>query len=290
MEIFDVFLLEAVLNGILLGGLLALLSLGLNLIFGVIDVVWICYAEMIMIGMYAVYALHVQQHWPLAAAMAAGIAIVALLGALMHQFVIRPVLAAEPINQLLVTGGMLFFLQAAATLAFGIEFKNLGVKMAPLAFGEMSFSAPRLIAFAVAVAGVAATYVFLTRTYVGTAIRAISQDRQIMPLMGVNPDRIFTITSALGGALAGLGGCLLVLQYDIHPAIGLSFGPITFLICVLGGLGNMLGGLVAAFIFAQFISVGGFFFHIEWGYVIAFVFFIAVMFWRPQGILGGKQR
>ena len=290
MDIFDVFLLEAVLNGILLGGLLALLSLGLNLIFGVIDVVWICYAEMIMIGMYAVYALHVQQHWPLVAAMAAGIAIVALLGALMHQFVIRPVLAAEPINQLLVTGGMLFFLQAAATLAFGIEFKNLGVKMAPLALGEMSFSAPRLIAFAVAVAGVAATYLFLTRTYVGTAIRAISQDRQIMPLMGVNPDRIFTITSALGGALAGLGGCLLVLQYDIHPAIGLSFGPITFLICVLGGLGNMLGGLVAAFIFAQFISVGGFFFHIEWGYVIAFVFFIAVMFWRPQGILGGKQR
>ena len=254
MDIFDVFLLEAVLNGILLGGLLALLSLGLNLIFGVIDVVWICYAEMIMIGMYAVYALHVQQHWPLAAAMAAGIAIVALLGALMHQFVIRPVLSAEPINQLLVTGGMLFFLQAAATLAFGIEFKNLGVRMAPLAFGEMSFSAPRLIAFAVAVAGVAATYLFLTRTYVGTAIRAISQDRQIMPLMGVNPDRIFTITSALGGALAGLGGCLLVLQYDIHPAIGLSFGPITFLICVLGGLGNMLGGLVAAFIFAQFIS------------------------------------
>jgi len=288
MEIFDVFLLEAVLNGILLGGLLALLSLGLNLIFGVIDVVWICYAEMIMIGMYAVYALHVQQHWPLLAAMAAGIAIVALLGALMHQLVIRPVLAAEPINQLLVTGGMLFFLQAAATLAFGIEFKNLGVKMTPIAFGEMSFSAPRLIAFAVAVAGVAATYLFLTRTYVGTAIRAISQDRQIMPLMGVDPGRIFTITSALGGALAGLGGCLLVLQYDIHPAIGLSFGPITFLICVLGGLGNMLGGLIAAFIFAQFISVGGFFFHIEWGYVIAFVFFIAVMFWRPQGILGGK--
>jgi branched-chain amino acid transport system permease protein len=290
MEVLDIFLLEAVLNGILLGGLLALLSLGLNLIFGVIDVVWICYAEMMMIGMYTVYALHVQQGWPLVPAMAAGIAVVALLGALMHQFVIRPVLAAEPINQLLVTGGMLFFLQAAATLAFGIEFRNLGVKLPPVPIGEMSFSMARLIAFAVAVAGVAATWLFLSRTYIGTAIRAISQDRQIMPLMGVNPGRIFTITSALGGALAGLGGCLLVLQYDIHPAIGLSFGPITFLICVLGGLGNMLGGLIAAFIFAQFISVGGFFFHIEWGYVIAFVFFIAVMFWRPQGLLGGKSR
>src|SRR5437899_1210888 len=173
MEVFDIFLAEAILNGLLLGGLLALLSLGLNLIFGVIDVVWICYAELIMCGMYAVYYLHVQYHWPLVLAMLAAIAIVALLGLILHQFVIRPVLSAEPINQLLVTGGVLFFLQAAATLAFGIEFKNLGIS---------------------------------------------------------------------------------------------------------------LGGFVAAFIFAQFIAVGGFFFALEWGYVIAFAFFIAVMFWRPRGI------
>ena len=285
-DVFDIFLLEAVLNGLLLGGLLALLSLGLNLIFGVIDVVWICYAELIMCGMYAVYYLHVQYHWPLVLAMLAAIGIVALLGLALHQFVIRPVLSAEPINQLLVTGGVLFFLQAAATLAFGIEFKNIGVTLASVRIGEMSFSAARLIAFGVALGGMVGMYLLLTKTYLGTAIRAISQDRAIMPLMGVNPARIFALTSALGGALAGLAACLLVLQYDIHPAIGLSFGPITFLICVLGGLGNMLGGFVAAFIFAQFIAVGGFFFALEWGYVIAFVFFIAVMFWRPRGIFG----
>jgi branched-chain amino acid transport system permease protein len=288
MQIFDVFLLESVLNGLLLGGLLALLSLGLNLVFGVIDVIWICYAELIMIGMYAIYYFYVVFGWPLLLAMAAGVLLVAAAGAALHQFVIRPVLAAEPINQLLVTGGMLFFLQAAATLAFGIEFKNIGVTFPPIVIGEISFSMPRLIAFGVALAGMLATYLFLTRTYLGTAIRAISQDRAIMPLMGVNPGRIFIITSALGGGLAGLAACLLVLQYDIHPAIGLSFGPITFLICVLGGLGNMVGGFVAAFIFAQFISVGGFFLALEWGYVIAFVFFIAVMFWRPQGIWGSK--
>jgi len=288
MQIFDVFLLESVLNGLLLGGLLALLSLGLNLVFGVIDVIWICYAELIMVGMYAIYYFYVVFGWPLLLAMAAGVLLVAAAGAALHQFIIRPVLAAEPINQLLVTGGVLFFLQAAATLAFGIEFKNIGVTFPPIVIGEISFSMPRLIAFGVALAGMLAVYLFLTRTYLGTAIRAISQDRAIMPLMGVNPDRIFIITSALGGGLAGLASCLLVLQYDIHPAIGLSFGPITFLICVLGGLGNMAGGFVAAFIFAQFISVGGFFLAVEWGYVIAFVFFIAVMFWRPQGIWGGK--
>src|SRR5439155_1209408 len=138
MEVFDIFLLEAILNGLLLGGLLALLSLGLNLIFGVIDVVWICYAELIMCG--------------------------------------------------------------------------------------MSFSAARLVAFCVALAGMVGMYLFLSRSYLGTAIRAISQDRAIMPLMGVSPARIFVLASALGGALAGLGACLLVLQYDVHPAIGLSFG------------------------------------------------------------------
>jgi branched-chain amino acid transport system permease protein len=285
---FDIFLLEAVVNGLLLGGVLALLALGLNLIFGVIDVVWICYAELVMIGMYAVFYLHSVYGWPLWLAMIAAVAIVGALGAALHQFVIQPVLAAEPINQLLVTGGVLFFLQAAATLVFGVEFRNIGVSLPQLQAGGLYVSFARLIAFVVALGGMVGVYLFLRRTYLGTAIRAISQDRAIMPLMGVNPNRIFVITSALGGALAGLAACLLVLQYDIHPAIGLTFGPITFMICVLGGLGNMIGGFVAAFIFAQFISVGGYFLHIEWGYVIAFLFFIAVMFWRPQGILGGK--
>jgi branched-chain amino acid transport system permease protein len=289
MEVFDIFLLEAILNGLLLGGLLALLSLGLNLVFGVIDVVWICYAELIMCGMYSVYYLHVQYHWPLAFAMLAAIALVALLGLTLHQFVIRPVLRAEPINQLLVTGGVLFFLQAAATLAFGIEFKNLGVTLPSVRLGEMSLSAARLLAFAVALTGMIALYFFLSRTYLGTAIRAISQDRAIMPLMGVSPARIFGITSALGGALAGLAACLLVLQYDVHPAIGLSFGPIVFLICVLGGLGNMLGGFIAAFVFAQIISLGGLFSDLEWGYVLAFAFFIVMMFIRPAGLLARRS-
>lgn len=288
MEFFDIFLLEAVINGLLLGGVLALLALGLNLVFGVIDVVWICYAELVMIGMYAVFYAHNVYGLPLGVAMLLAVLAVAVLGALLHQFVIRPVLAAEPINQLLVTGGVLFFLQAAATLAFGVEFRNIGVSLPAMQVGGMYVSVARLVAFLVALGGMVGVYLFLTRTFIGTAIRAISQDRQIMPLMGVNPNRIFLITSALGGALAGLAGCLLVLQYDIHPAIGLTFGPITFLICVLGGLGNMLGGFIAAFIFAQFISVGGYFLHIEWGYVLAFLFFIGMMFWRPQGILGGK--
>ncbi len=289
MEIFDVFLLETVLNGLLFGGVLALLALGLNLVFGVIDVVWICYAELVMIGMYAVYFLHTVYEVPLLIAFVIGIAAVSLSGVALHQFVIRPVLASEPINQLLVTGGMLFFLQAVATLAFGVQFRNLGLALPSVTLGEIMLPQSRIYAAGTALVAMLGLALFLKKTYLGIAIRAISQDRAIMPLMGVNPSRIYLITSALGGGLAGLAACLLVLQYDVHPAIGLTFGPITFMICVLGGLGNMLGGFIAAFIFAQLISIGGFFFHIEWGYVMAFVFFIVMMFIRPQGLLGRKS-
>jgi len=289
MAIVDIFLLEALLNGVLLGGVLALLSLGLNLIFGVIDVVWICYAELIMLGMYGMYFLYTVYHAPIVAAAVACVIAVAILGVLLHVLVIAPLLGAAAINQLLATGGVLFFLQSAATVLFGIEFKNLGLRLPVLKAAGMFISYSRLLAFIAALVGMVLVYLFLTRTYTGTAIRAIAQDRQIMPLMGVDSRRIYLITSALGGGLAGLAACLLVLQYDVHPFVGLSFGPITFLICVLGSLGNFVGGFVAAFVFAEIIALGGLYLDIEWGYVFAFAFFIVMMFIRPEGLMARRS-
>ncbi len=261
MPILDVYLLEALINGVLLGGVLALISLGLNLVFGVIDVVWICYAELIMFGMYGMYFLYSVFHWPILAAAALCIAGVGALGVLLHVIVIAPLLGAAPINQLLATGGVLFFLQSAATVMFGIEFRNLGLRLPVLKAAGMFISYSRLLAF----------------------------DRQIMTLMGVDSRRIYVVTSALGGALAGLASCLLVLLYDVHPFVGLTFGPITFLICVLGGLGNFVGGAVAAFVFAELISLGGLYLDLEWGYVFAFVFFIVMMFVRPEGLMARRS-
>jgi len=287
--IFDIYLLEALINGVLLGGVLALLALGLNLIFGVIDVVWICYVELVMLGMYGMYFLFTVHHLPFALAALICIAGVGGLGMLLHILVIAPLLGAAPINQLLSTGGVLFFLQSFATVAFGIDFRNLGIRLPVLEVSGMFISYARLLSCGAAFAGMVLLYLFLARTYTGTAIRAIAQDRQIMPLMGVDTRRIYLITSLIGGALAGLAACLLVLQYDIHPFIGLTFGPITFMICVLGGLGNMVGGFVAAFIFAEIISVSGLYLDLEWGYVFAFVFFIAMMFIRPQGLMARRS-
>ena len=280
----DIYLLEAIINGILLGGVLALLALGLNLIFGVIDVVWICYADIVMCGMYAIFFLYTQYSVPLPLAFLIAIVGVAGLGILVHLLIIAPVLDSAPINQLLATGGLLFFLQSFATLLFGTDFRNIGVRLPVLEIATMYVSFARLIAFAVALIGAVVLYMFLKRTYIGTAIRAIAQDREIVGLMGVDQRRVYLVVSAIGGALAGLAACLLALQYDVHPYIGNTFGPVIFMICVLGGLGNMLGGFFAAFIISMIISIGGYYWSTELSYVFAFVFFIVLMFIRPRGL------
>jgi branched-chain amino acid transport system permease protein len=284
----DIFFFEALINGLLLAGLLALLALGLNLIFGVIDVVWICYAELVMVGMYGIHYAY-KGGAPFILAAIIGIIIVAIAGALLHLLVIRPVLDTAPINQLLVTGGVLIFLQAVATMAFGVEFRNIGISLGSYNVADMSFSRSRVLGFVVALIGMLALWLFLTRTYMGTAIRAIAQDRQIMPLMGVDSKKVYLVTSTIGGGLAGLAAGLMVLNYDIYPQIGLQFGPLIFMICVLGGLGNMIGGFVAAFIISQFIAVGSSCFHTEWGYAVAFLFFMIAIFIRPQGLFGAKS-
>ena len=288
--LFSIFFVETLINGLLLGGVLALLSLGLNLIFGVIDVVWICYAEIIMLGMYAIYFLHVEAGAPVVVAAAAGIAVTTVIGWLTHRLVIGRLLNAAPINQLLATGGLLFFFQGVAMVAFGIEFRNLGVSLGSLALSDdIYLSYTRLLSFGISTVVVIALYQFLSRSYLGAAIRAISQDREIMALMGVSTSRLYLLTSAIGGALAGLAAVLLALQYDVHPFIGLSFGPIAFMICVMGGLGNMVGGFAAAFIFSELITIGGYFAELEWGYVMAFVFFIIAMFIRPEGLFARRS-
>jgi branched-chain amino acid transport system permease protein len=280
----DIYLLEAIINGILLGGVLALLALGLNLIFGVIDVVWIAYADIVMCGMYALYFLYAQYGVPLPLACIITIVGVSGLGVLVHLLIIAPVLDSPPLNQLLATGGLLFFLQSFATLLFGTDFRNIGVRLPVLEIATMYVSFARLIAFAVGLIGAVALYLFLKRTYVGTAIRAIAQDREIVALMGIDQRRIYIVVSAIGGALAGLAACLLALQYDVHPFIGNTFGPVIFIICVLGGLGNMIGGFIAAFVISQIIAIGGYYGSTELSYVFAFTFFIVLMLIRPRGL------
>jgi branched-chain amino acid transport system permease protein len=284
-----IFLAEAALNGILLGGILALLALGLNLIFGVIDVVWIMYVDLVMLCMYAMYFLCQVYGWPFWAAGLVSLGVGALLGIAVHLLVISPILTSPPINQLLATGGLLFFLQSFATFLWTTDHRSVRFSLPSFEIAGIFLPATRLIPFAISILAMLGLYLFLTRTYMGTAIRAVAQDRDAMALMGANPQRVYVVTSAVGGMMAGLAGALLVFQYSVHPFFGGQFGPLTFMICVLGGLGNMVGAFVASFVMSEIISIGGVVWSTEMGYVIAFVVFIVMMFLRPGGILAKRE-
>lgn len=279
---------EAAVNGMLLGGVLALLALGLNLIFGVVDIVWIAYVELVMLGMYAVYWLVTAFGWPVWLAGLAAVGLVAVLGLLVHLLIIAPILSSPPVNQLLATGGLLFFLQSFATFLWTTDHRSLRLALPILQVGGMYLSFARLLAFLVSLLAVAGLYLLLARTYIGTAIRAVAQDREAMALMGADTRRVYLVTAGIGGAMGGLASVLLIIQYSVHPYFGTSFGPLIFMICVLGGLGSMPGALVASFLMSEVISIGGLITSTEMAYVVAFVLFIAAMFVRPEGILGRR--
>ena len=284
-----IFLAEAAINGILLGGILALLALGLNLIFGVIDIVWIVYVDLVMLCMYAIYFTNQVYGWPFWLSALVSLGVGALLGIGVHVLVISPILATPPINQLLATGGLLFFIQSLATFLWTTDHRSVRFSLPSFEIGGIFLPATRLIPFGISILAMLGLYLFLTRTFMGTAMRAVAQDRDAMALMGADPRRVYVVTSAVGGLMAGIAGALLVFQYSVHPFFGGQFGPLTFMICVLGGLGNMVGAFVASFVMSEIISIAGVIWSTEMGYVIAFVVFIVMMFLRPGGLLTRRE-
>ena len=140
---------EAAINGILLGGVLALLALGLNLIFGVVDIVWIAYVELVMLGMYAVYWLVTLWAWPVVLAGMAAVGLVAILGILVHLLIIAPILSSPPVNQLLATGGLLFFLQSFATFLWATDHRSLRLALPILEvdFSKLDPKLPKILGY-----------------------------------------------------------------------------------------------------------------------------------------------
>ena len=207
-----------------------------------------------------------------------------MLGVVVHLLIIAPVLNSAPINQLLATGGLLFFLQSFATLLFGTDFRNIGVRLPIIEIGNTLRQLCPAYCFRRGLVGAVALYLFLRRTYIGTAIRAISQDREIVGLMGVESAGL---SADVGSRRRARGSGRMPAGAAVRRAslLGNTFGPLTFMICVLGGLGNMIGGFVAAFIMSQIISIGGYYASTEMAYVLAFTFFIVLVLARPRGIL-----
>ncbi|MGC8811497.1 MAG: branched-chain amino acid ABC transporter permease [bacterium] len=279
---------NAIVNGILLGGVFALLAFGMNLIFGVVKIIHLAYGQCVMLGMYLVYTLVVQLKIPILLAYLISLPIMGIVGVILQWLVINPLLKAKanPLTQLLALAGLTIVVENLAQVTWGADLRGINIQLPLISVGDIYLRTSNLIAFLGALITLGGLYLFLHRTYLGLAIRSIAQDVDSARLMGINPEKIYYITMAVGGLLTGLIAAFFSPIYAVHPHFGGSFTMMAFIIVVLGGIGNLLGGFIGAFVIGIVTSVSAVLTSTEIADIITLVIFIAVILVRPQGLLG----
>lgn len=282
-------LIQLVVNGLLLGGTLAIISIGLTLIFGIVRVVNFAHGEFLMVGMYVVYLMH--HHFGMHPYAGAFVAVIVLFicGALMQRFVIQPLLDADPHIQIFATVGVSTALLNLALLVFGADVFSVklnDVTASTIKLGSITIVTGQLITFLVSIALMAGIHWFLKATFLGRAVRATAQHRYAAQLMGVNVERIYIFTFGLGCACLGLASGLLLPQYPVFPTVGTFFVLTTFVIVVLGGLGSLTGAFLGSIIIGLIDSLSGYYIAPDLKEVVYFLIFIGILVLRPTGLLG----
>ncbi|MFN3614039.1 MAG: branched-chain amino acid ABC transporter permease [Rubrimonas sp.] len=283
--------LQVVANGLMLGGLFAMVSVGLTLIFGIVKVVNFAHGEFLMVGMYAAYLLTTGFGIHPYLTVAAVAPLLFALGALTQRFLIQPLMNARDDHiQIFATVGLSTALINLALLVFGADIAatpSSGAR-ATVMLGPIRVLQGQLAIFALAVALVAGLHLFLTRTQTGRAIRAVAQNRAAAQLMGIDVNAIYVLTFGIGAACVGLAASLVAPLYPTQPTSGAYFVLIAFVVVVLGGLGSIGGAFAGAMVIGVIDSVSGFYIGSDLREVAVFGVFLLILILRPSGLFGGR--
>jgi branched-chain amino acid transport system permease protein len=284
-------LLQAILDGLMLGGVYAVISIGLTLVFGVVSIVNFAQAQFLMIGMYVAY--FAWSHLgidPLIGSLLA-FAVVFCLGYLMQQGLIRRVLKAPEVAQIFLTVGILIVLENLALVLFGSQFRSVQVpyQNESLEFLGLIISMPYGIAFCASVLAGLGVWWLLARTWWGCAVRSTAQDPMAARLVGIDPDRVYRFAVGLGVGLTAFGGAIILPYLTVSPAAGEQFGVLMFTVVVLGGLGNVLGAVVGGLTVGVIQSVSGLYLPLQLQNLVLFLVFILTLAVRPEGLLRPKS-
>ena len=284
------FFIQSLLSGILTGGVYALAGIGMSLVFGVMNISNFAHGDLMMLGMYLAYfaftLLHIDPYLSLLLIIPTAF----LFGFLIEKVFIHRIIHHPHQNQILLTIGLGLIMSNTALLAFTSDPKILTTSYSSSAvnIGGISLSVPLLLSFAITAGITGILFLFLSKTTTGLALWATSQNREAAQLMGINVAKMSAIAFGLGTALAATAGALIAPVYYIHPLAGHTFLLKAFTICVLGGLGSVVGAGVGGIIIGIVESMSSTYLSSDWKDVVVFIIFLMVLLLRPQGLLGKK--
>ena len=280
--------LQQVINGLVIGSIYAMVALGLTLIFGILHIGNFAHGQLYMLGAFATYWLVTLFGWDIWSSMFVAMGLMALLGMILERVVFRPVHSAPHINGLIVALGLFIALENMAFILWGGDERTLPSPYATKMVTALSLSLTiqRLLVFAISIVLILALYLFIQKTKLGKAIRAVAQDPEVARLMGIPIHRISSTVFAVSSALAAAAGALVGPIFCVFPSMGLIPILKAFVVIVLGGMGSVLGAIFGGFILGVAESLGAGYLSSEYKDAFAFAALIFVLLIKPTGLFG----
>ena len=285
-------LLQAVVNGLEIGVLYALVAVGLTIIWGLMEMINFAHGEFLMLGMFGAWWLNLQFGLdPLVAIVPVALAVYGL-GFLVYRQLMRRVQRGDPFTQIFATIGLLFLLQNAVVAAFTSDYRFVSntfltrLNGVNLHVAGLSIGVPLLIAGGLALIVFVALYLLIDRTEFGLALQATAEDREAAMLVGIRPQRMFAVAWGLGAALVAIAGVIFVNFFAVYPQVGLQFTVLAYAIVALGGFGSILGTLVAALLVGVVQSVTVVYLPPAFKDAFVFASYLLIGLFRPQGLFG----
>jgi branched-chain amino acid transport system permease protein len=280
---------QVIVNGILTGGLYALIAVGLTLIFGVMRVINFTHGETLMLGSYLTYFLFTLFGIDPFISLPLAIFALFMLGVAIQRFVINPVLDAPHLNQILLTFGLVLIIQNLALILWSGNYISMTTRYSAISlkFGPLRVGLTRLLGLVIAISLTILLTLVLKRTEWGKSVRAVTQDREAAMLMGIDVNRVNMVAFGVGSAMGGAAGVVTSMIMYVFPLVGMMFVLKAFAIVVLGGFGSIGGAVLGSLILGlteslvtNYVPNGS-----GWAEGVSFIVMILILVIRPKGLI-----
>ena len=284
--------IEQLINGLRTGSIYALIAIGYTMVYGIAKMINFAHGDIIMVGAYALYFSISVLGLPVPVALLLTVIVCSVLGVLIEKIAYKPLRKAQPLAVLITAIGMSFFLQSSSLLIFGstpIPFQSV-IPNENIKVGPVIISSITLVTLVVNAVAMILLTLFINKTKLGSAMRAVSEDKGAAELMGINVNSTISMTFAIGSALAAVAGILYISQYQsMKPTLGALPGIKAFVAAVLGGIGSIPGAMRGGILLGLIESVSKAYISTELADAIVFGVLIVVLLFRPSGLLGKKK-